>query len=198
MSAAEPTFRTFGRKGDFALELRHLPDSTIGPEPEDCMGSWGEWRLWVAGVNLCELRFNTCDGPVEVREIRWFLAPLFKWIVESWMPLLHETRLPQGGRMGGSGPRSARSAYLAIHESAGDDLDRFSPWQGWAGRHSLRAASNGGILPDVFVQRMGDDLEFSWGDRIQPGADAATFVVEDGVARASANVVAECLHASID
>ena len=30
----------------------------------------------------------------------------------------------------------------------------------------------GGILPDMFIQRVEDDLEFHWGDRVQPGVAA--------------------------
>ena len=195
--AADPPFETFGDKARFALEVRQTPDAVVGPEPEECMGSWGEWRLWLANLNLCELRLNTANGLVEVHQVRWFLAPLFAWIVDNWMPLLHEKRLPPGGRPGDSRPRSARAAYLAMVESAGDDLERFGPWQCWASRHSLRSASDGGILPDVFVQRMEDDLEFSWGDRGQPGARAASFVVEDGVARASVDAVAESLQSAV-
>ena len=199
MLAADPPFEIFGDKDSFALEIRQLPDAVIGAEPEDCTGSWGEWRLWIAKLNLCELRLDTPNGLVEVHEVKWFLAPLFAWIVNNWMPLLHEKRLPPGQRLlGDSRPRSARAAYLAMIESAGDDFLRFSPWQRWAGRHSLRAASEGGILPDVFVQRMEDDLEFSWGDRIQPGAEAAAFVVEDGVARASVDAVAKSLHSAAE
>ena len=198
MSEAECPFEAFGNKSTFALEVRHLPDCEIGEEPEDWKGSWGEWRLWIADLNLCKLRFDTADGLVDVEEVRWFLAPLFKWVADNWMPLLHEKRLPAGGRAGDSKPRSARAAYLSILESAGDDYERFAPWQRWANRHSLRAAAEGGILPDVFVQRMEDDVEFSWGDRVQPGADAATFLVEDGVARASADEVAGSLYSAVE
>ena len=198
MSVDESRFEIFGDKESFALELRHLPNSVVGEEPEDRKGSWGEWRLWIAGLNLCQLRLDTSSGPVEVREIRWFLAPFFMWIIENWMPLLHEKRLPPGGRLGDSRPRSARAAYLAILESAGDDPDRFAPWQCWANRHSLRAAAEGGILPDVFAQRMEDDLEFSWGDRVQPGAGAATFLAEEGVARAAVDAVAKSLFAAVE
>ena len=173
--AADPPFEVFGDKARFALEIRQTPAAVIGTEPEDSAGSWGEWRLWIANLNLCELRLDTQNGLTQVHEVRWFLAPFFAWIVENWMPLLHEKRLPPGGRLGDSRPRSARAAYLAMVESAGDDFERFRPWQCWANRHSLRSASHGGILPDVFVQRMDDDLEFSWGDRVQPGADAASF-----------------------
>ena len=45
----------------------------------------------------------------------------------------------------------------------------------------------------MFFQRVEDEIEISWGDRIQPGADAATFIVEDGVARASVDDVAKTL-----
>lgn len=198
MSEVEHPFEIFGNKSAFALEVRHIPDRVIGEEPEDWKGSWGEWRLWISDMNLCELRLDTADGSVEVEEVRWFLAPLFNWVADNWMPLLHEKRLPPGGRVGDSRPRSARSAYLSMLESAGDDFDRFTPWQCWASRHSLRAASEGGILPDIFVQRMEDDLEFSWGDRVQPGAGAATFLVEDGMARASVDAVAMSLCSAVE
>ena len=195
--ADNPSFAIFGNKASFALEIRLIPGAATGAEPEDFMGSWGEWRLWISNLNMCELRLDTEDGLFETQEVRWYLAPLFAWIVENWMPLLHERRLPPGGGLGDSRPRSARGAYLAMVESAGDDLERFCPWQYWANRHSIRSASAGGILPDVFVQRMGDDLEFSWGDRVQPGAMAASFVVEDGLARASVDSVAECLRSAL-
>ena len=173
--AVNHTFEIFGDKSSFALELCHIPESVVGPTPEDSSSSWGEWRLWVADINLCKFRLETPDGVDEVEEVQWFLAPLFKWIVENWMPLLHEKRLPTEGRLGDSRPRSARAAYLAMLESAGDDFDRFSPWQNWAKRHSLRSAAEGGILPDVFFQRIEDDIELSWGDRVQPGAETAAY-----------------------
>ena len=196
--AVNHQFKTFGDKASFALELYHVPDSVVGTEPEESTRSWGELRLWVSDVNLCDLRLETVDGVVGVQEVQWFLAPLFRWIVENWMPLLHEKRLPPGGRVGDSRPRSARSAYLSMLESAGDDLERFSSWQDWGKRHSLRTASEGGILPDVFFQRMEDDIELSWGDRVQPGAESAIFVAEDGVARAPVDRVAESLCSAVE
>ena len=155
------SFTAFGDRTHFALELQIESGRVDETAPERSAGSWGEWRLWVANVNLCALQLDTEAGVVVVQEVRWFLAPLFRWIVEHWMPLLHESRLPPGGRRGDSRPRSARGAYLAMLESTGDDVDRFSCWQEWAVRHSLRAASEGGILPDVFFQRMEDEIEIS-------------------------------------
>ena len=58
--------------------------------------------------------------------------------------------------------------------------------------------AQGGIFPDVFFQRMEDEIEISWGDRIQPGADAATFVVEDGIARVAVDEVATTLFDAVE
>ena len=110
---ADKKFVTLGNKAQFGFQLRLNPGQTCEFEPERSVSSWGEWRLWVANVNLCALQFETQAGTVEVQEIRWFLPPLFRWIVDNWMPLLHEKRLPPGGRIGDSRPRSARTAYLA-------------------------------------------------------------------------------------
>jgi Zn-dependent peptidase ImmA (M78 family) len=195
---ADNRFELFGDKALFALEVRLLADPADAAIPAESVGSWGAWRLWVANLNLCSVQFETWTGLTDVAEVRWFLAPLFKWIAANWTPLLHETHLPPGGRWGDRRPRWSRSAYLAILESAGDDIERFDPWQRWATRHAIRAAADGGIVPDVFLQRIGDDIEFSWGDRVQPGADSAVFLVEDGVARASVDAVATTLSSAMD
>ena len=105
--------------------------------------------------------------------IEMVLAPLFAWIVGNWMPLLQERRLPSGGRLGDGRLRSARATYLAVVEGADDDIARFRSWQCWANRHSLRFAADGGILPDMFIQPMEDDLESSIADWVQPGSAAS-------------------------
>jgi Zn-dependent peptidase ImmA (M78 family) len=191
-------FEVFGDRATFALEVRLLTDPPDASIPAESVGSWGAWRLWVANLNLCNVQFETRTVLAELTEVRWFLAPLFRWIATNWTPLLHETRLPPGGRLGDRRPRWSRLAYLAVLESAGDDIERFEPWQEWATRHAIRAAAEGGVVPDVFLQRIGDDIEFSWGDRIQPGAEAATFLVEDGVARSSVDTVATTLTSAMD
>jgi Zn-dependent peptidase ImmA (M78 family) len=197
LSAVDNRFELFGDKAIFALEVRLLANPTDAAIPAESAGSWGAWRLWVANINLCNVQFETRTGLTEVSEVRWFLAPLFRWIVTNWTPLLHETHLPPGGRWGDRRPRWSRLAYLAVLESTGDDIERFDPWQNWATRHAVRAAAEGGIVPDVFLQRIGDDIELSWGDRIQPGAESATFLVEDGVARASVDAVATTFGSAI-
>lgn len=196
--AAENPFRLFGDKSRFALELYLAPSQPRNAAPLDSLGSWGAWRLWIADINLCRLQLDTDTGLCEVQEVRWFLAPLIRWLVESWMPLLHEAHLPEEKAWGDRRPRWARLAYLAMIERAGDDVDRFRPWQAWASRHAMRSAAEGGIVPDVFFQRVGDEIELSWGDRIQPGGEGVTFMVEDGAARAHVDDVANAFAQAID
>lgn len=198
LSTIDDRFDLFGDKATFGLEVRLLADPPDAAIPSDSAGSWGAWRLWVAHLNLCNIQFETRTVLAEVAEVRWFLAPLFRWIATNWTPLLHETHLPPGGRWGDRRPRWSRLAYLAVLESTGDDMERFGPWQDWATRHAIRAAAEGGIVPDIFFQRVGDEIELSWGDRVQPGAEAATFLVEDGVAHASVDAVATTLSEAMD
>lgn len=196
--AAEWRFRSFGNRSRFALELCLASNQPRDAVPLDSVGSWGAWRLWISDVNLCRLQLETDTGIVEAQEVRWFLAPLIRWLIASWRPLLHEAHLPEESGWGDRRPRWARLAYLAMLERSGDDVDRFRSWQRWGARHALRSAAEGGIVPDVFFQRVGDEIELSWGDRIQPGGEAATFLVEDGVARTHVDHVAQAFEQAID
>lgn len=175
---ANDHYTRFGEVDSFALDVRfeHEPDPSA---PLTSIGSWGSWRLWVAGLNLCEFEFVAAVGPQRVDCTRWYLAPLFRWISTNWAPLLHESRLPAGAPALDVRPREARTTYLGQLRKIGDD-DRFGPWQTWAQRHALRAAAEGGIVPDVFFQRVGDEVEVSWGDRITPGGETVSFVLEPG------------------
>ena len=191
-------FFLFGKKSQFALELCVKSSQPSNAVPYESLGSWGAWRLWVSNINLCQQQLETENGLEELQEVTWFLAPLIRWLITSWKPLLHETRLPWASGWGDQRPRWARLAYLAMLERAGDDVDVFRPWQLWGARHALRFAAEGGVVPDVFFQRIGDEIEFSWGDRVQPGDDATTFVAEDGVTHVSVRDVADALIQAID
>ena len=138
MSAAERPFEIFGDKANFALEVRHTPDSVVGEEPEDWRGSWGEWRLWISDLNLCELRLDTANGLVEIEEVRWFLAPFFKWVADKWMPLLHEKRLPPGGASETAG--RVRHERRIFQCSKAPVMTLSGSLRGSAGRTDIRCA----------------------------------------------------------
>src|SRR5437016_5253453 len=89
-------FERFGDIKSFAFDVRMEEDPDVRSASLSSIGSWGAWRLWVAGNNLCSVEFSTRDGVVTSDFVRWYLAPLFCWMSSQWTPLLHEGRVPQG------------------------------------------------------------------------------------------------------
>jgi hypothetical protein len=193
-------FERLGNPAMFAVDLKLLsdPDGDVGA-PVASVGSWGQWRLWIGGLNLCEHELVLGDGQIEAKEaVTWYLAPFVRWLAEQWGPLLHEERFPRGLQLGElSRARTARDAYLSVLETRGDDLNAFKPWQDWASRHGVRWAAEGGLTPDIFIRRVGDDIEVSWGDRLQPGGEAAQFWIEPGIAHAPVSAVGDALDAAL-
>jgi Zn-dependent peptidase ImmA (M78 family) len=190
-------FQRFGDFKAFALDVRLLNDpDDIRYTPLNSVGSWGAFRLWVSGHNLTLLQLKQGENTVELSEVRWYLAPLFRWLAKVWNPLLHESRRPRFLGESEHPPRWARTAYLSVLRGFGDDA-RFAPWQDWAQRHSLRACAEGGIFPDVFFQRVGDDIEITWGDRTSVGSESAAFITDSGASRTSVDGIASALDAAL-
>jgi IrrE N-terminal-like domain len=191
----EGGFQRFGEPNRFALDLRLLPDPDgDAAAPAISVGSWGQWRLWARGINLTEHRLSLASGEVERQEqVTWYLAPLLRWVATVWTPLLHEERLPSLVRQA----TDARAAYLSVANSQMDNAQVFAPWQDWAARHGLRWAAEGGLVPDVFLRRLGDDIEISWGDRWQPGGEAAEYLIEPGVTHCDVADVAAALDGAL-
>jgi hypothetical protein len=187
----EGGFERFGRPDRFALDLRRLPDPDgDSAAPVAAIGSWGQWRLWVSGINLTEHNLTLASGQVVRQDhVTWYLAPLLRWLATVWTPLLHEEHFPSAMRRAGD----ARSAYISVANTQLDDTAVFAPWQDWAARHGLRWAAEGGLVPDVFLRRLGDDIEVSWGDRWPPGGEAASYIIEPGVAHCDVADVATAL-----
>jgi len=187
----EGGFKRFGQPDRFALDLRLLPDPDgDAAAPAAAVGSWGEWRLWVNRINLTEHDLTLATGEtVRQEHVTWYLAPLLCWLAAVWTPLLHEERFPSTIRRAGD----ARSAYVSVASTQMDDTEVFSPWQDWATRHGLRWAAEGGMVPDMFLRRLGDDIEISWGNRWQPGGEAVEYIIEPGVAHCDVADVAAAL-----
>jgi Zn-dependent peptidase ImmA (M78 family) len=139
------------------------------------------------------------DSQAEAQDaVTWYLAPFVRWLARYWGPLLHEERFPRGLRLGElSRARTARDAYLSVLDTRADDLVAFEPWQDWASRHGVRWAAEGGFTPDVFIRRVGDDIEVSWGERLQPGGEAVQFLIEPGVSHAPVSTVGDALDAAL-
>ena len=165
-------WQSFGDRAKFAIEIKLVSDPhAAGASPPALSASWGMFRLWVRGRNLCE---HHAQGELHT-EVTWYLLPLLGWLAENWNPLFHEHRLPEAMEA-----NSARHAYLLGLRATLADPDprveqRAEAWQRWWHRHALRSSREGGLFPDIFIRRMLDFVEISWGNQSLPGEPSAFF-----------------------
>lgn len=70
-----------GEVDRFAFEFDFHPDPDDGAcaTPEEA-SSWGSFRIWANGSNLCLGR----DSEQEFESINWYLLPLFEWLANHW------------------------------------------------------------------------------------------------------------------
>ncbi len=146
------------------LSLHDDPDGLRGADA-DTSASWGAIEIWVGGINLCA---HTDQGET-LKAVHWYVLPILEWLVDAWDPMLHEERLPLA--------RFVTAAHYAEGESGlVADFDLPGYWEreerryDWDRRHSLRAARDGGVLPDLRIRRFREKIEFSWGRAPIPGA----------------------------
>lgn len=151
----------FGDPEEFAIGLRWVTDDAwLARLPAGHGWSMGELEITVAGVNV------TASSLRNERQncVRWYLSPMLKWFASNWAELLHEEQLPWPGRRR-TGP-AAIALPMAADEWADASDERgqatYERVQGWYKRHGLRSAATGGVFPDVFLRRRGDDIEVSW------------------------------------
>ena len=163
--------RLAGDTSRFAIRLAFAPDPDGGrAATPELACSWGSFQLWVDGRNLCA---HSEEGE-RIESVHWYLLPLMEWFARNWNPLLHEERLPaknEGGNAWAS-LRSTRFPPAALAMDADLEAAWQERWQGWWSRHALRAASDGGLFPDVIFRRLRDAVEISWGDVPSAGMPA--------------------------
>lgn len=180
-----------GDTASFALELNLLDnDGHDEAVDADDRASWGSFAIWVQGRNLCA---HTEEGET-LEAAHWYLLPFLEWMAENWDPLLHEERLLRSrtGPDAASSMRASEQATLASETAQWSWMER---WQGWWARHNLREASAGGLFPDLYIRRWGDEIEFSLGGEPAPGAPGHfAFLVQEGRFFARSETVAAVLH----
>lgn len=176
-----------GDTGRFAIRvgLSHDPYGGDGVT-EELSASWGFFEIWVEGRNLCA----QTEAGETLDAVHWYLLPLLEWLVDNWDPLLHEERLPIEAAAT-TGVRSLQeTAYAAMDGSHAGG----SGWHEWWSRHSLLAARNGGLFPEVVFRRWRDQVEISWDSVFIPGAPRSlAFTAPQGSSRLPPADVAEPL-----
>ena len=148
-----------GDRAKFFVQMEFVRDPEPNTAPPEESASWGRLQLWAGGCNLC---LHYVDG-VPQESVTWHLLPMLEWLSEDWDYLLHEQRYPTRNIEGPSGIalRSLNSPEnfegpKGWNRLAAKDVDE------WTRRHSLLMHRNGGIFPDVWLRRMGSQIEISW------------------------------------
>jgi len=169
----------------FEIGFEEDPDKGAAVSPEES-ASWGWFKFMVGDRNLCR---HIVNSQVSDR-IHWYLLPMFEWFVENWDSLLHETKMPSSFADALSAREGFRSfnPYKSTGDNEADISDRYTEEEesavfDWAERHSLRASADGGIFPNLFLRRIRNEVEISWGhSRVQGGPDDLRFLAQAGQA----------------
>ncbi|MBF0461238.1 MAG: ImmA/IrrE family metallo-endopeptidase [Magnetococcales bacterium] len=154
-------WKKFGKRSLFAFEYRFKKDPDRGRGATSLeAASWGEFCLWVRDKNLC---LHHDHGQFH-DTVTWYLLPLLAWLAENWDPLFHEERFPVPCEK-----LDARAGYMDSLRRYLGDTDpnmqaKSAVWYAWWERHGLRSCRQGGVFPDVFVRRLMDFAEISWGN----------------------------------
>ena len=185
-------FARFGDPSRFEIAVRWTRDSEPrARRPASHGWSTGDLKITIGDKAITHSR----RGAAQQSHVGWYLAPLFDWLASNWGSLLHEEAFAWT-------EKHAVPAVIACHHAldrwiATTDAygrERYKAVQSWYRRHALRQASEGGLFPDLFLRRFGDEIELSWSATSPLFApNDFVFVVEPGIARLKVAEVAEPL-----
>jgi Zn-dependent peptidase ImmA (M78 family) len=182
-------FKNFGDPEKFAIAVRWAGDSEPRSRRPARFGwSIGDLKINIAGRTITQSR----RGAATQSYSSWYLFPFFDWLANNWATLFHEEDFSWN-------EKSSAPALVACHRALErwigetDDVGKniYQDVQAWYGRHALRASSEGGLFPDLFIRRFLDDIELSWSPHAPLFApEGFSYVVEPGTARLSVSDVA--------
>ena len=187
----------FGDPAKMELEIRWIDDPEP-PErrPAEYGWSMGQLTIRVAGWNITATTLGSYEQPY----VGWYLAPFLDWLATNWVALLHEERLPWPNP--GSAPAAIACNHALEEWLTADDphgRQHYANAQDWYFRHGVRSAAAGGILPDLFIRRVADDIELSWSGRPMAFTpDGLAFESGAGHARLPVCDVAETILQTLD
>lgn len=184
-----------GNTDQFALKLSFSEDPGRIPEiSQEVALSWGSFEFWVGGRNLCLHQ----EAGTTRNSVHWYLLTLLEWLAESWDPLFHEERLPCENRAPGAWESLFETFSAPPAKRERETFSWESDWYAWWSRHSLLAARDGGLFPDVVIRRWRDLIEISWGrTRVAGTPRHYQFLQVPDVVRLEPNIVVEPLFSVV-
>ena len=159
MKAGDPATFCFG------IAFTPNPHGADDRATDDERDSWGNFTIWAGGENLCA----HIEQGEEIQASHWYMISLMEWLAENWDPLLHEERFPfrSGGASAADSLTKSRQPPVSLKQI--DEFEWLDDWSEWWKRHSVRAAREGGLFPDIYLRRYRDTFEISTGAEPLPG-----------------------------
>jgi Zn-dependent peptidase ImmA (M78 family) len=149
----------------FSMAFTPNPDGTDDRATADERDSWGNFTIWAGGENLCA----HIEQGEELQTSHWYMISLMEWLADNWDPLLHEERLPFRTWGVSAADSLSKSRQPPVSLKQIDEFEWLDAWSEWWKRHSMRAAREGGLFPDIYMRRYRDRLEVSTGAEPLPG-----------------------------
>jgi len=184
-----------GDTASFAIEFALVRDTADDWMVDaDERASWGSFAVWAGGVNVCE---SNAHGE-QLQSAHWYLLPIVEWLLTNWDPLLHEERLPRGSLPDAAARAAQRSALLAEFDfQSGRGFGAADAHQEWVARHRLRSSAPGALLPDLYLRRYGDAVEFSCGADRLPGDEWGVTFAPIPPTRVPVEIVSDALEEAL-
>lgn len=152
--------KKFGDESRFAIAMNWAGDADKRDRtPKHGGASLGELQISVGGETLTLVR----QAGRYRNALRWYLLPVFEWLANNWVALLHEQNFAWREDGAASAAESSFYAFRRLATATSDeDCLAYEAVQSWWSRHALRAADSSALYPDLFLRRFGDDIEVSW------------------------------------
>ncbi|WP_294338239.1 ImmA/IrrE family metallo-endopeptidase [uncultured Sphingomonas sp.] len=156
----KPEFASFGDPSRFEIAMRWRSDAEPRQRrPAEYGWSMGDLRLTIGNTVLS----GNATGESPREFVSWYLLPIAQWFADNWIDLLHQADFPWHEFSAAPAVavvgRKLRS-LIDARDAAG--REEYRKAQAWRDAHALNSASNGGLLPDLYIRRYLDTIELSW------------------------------------
>lgn len=144
----------FGNVGKFAIEYQFTPS----PYEEERLlrRSWGIFKLWIMGQDVCEY---VVDG--KKKQYEWNLIYIVEWLCNKLEFILGYDPFPL--------PVQGQNVLDLIQETnnfESEEDDEFYLWYRakslWTFRHSWFSNRAGSMLANVYFRRIENNIEIAW------------------------------------
>ncbi|WP_411349025.1 hypothetical protein [Paenibacillus sp. WLX2291] len=146
--------KIFGERSTFSIEY----EFKTNPFDEQGLNgkSWGVFRFWVAGKDICMFYKNNRQHQYE-----WNLIYIVEWMIQNIHIILDEEEFPLPVQ--GEHTLELLNHSLEFDSANEEEFERwFDIKQDWEFSHSWFSGRGGSYLPVIYFRRVNDQIEVCW------------------------------------